>query len=520
MQELDAMLRKVKFLLIGLTLVSIGLVAGLLLSTALPDGVPQSTVTTAAPGEATQPEPTKTDLDVPGALTHMPDPSSEPLTSPFVELARKVVPAVVSVESRRTVTHPRVQGPQREFFRRLFPDADDEDGEIEVPSSGSGFIFDESGYVLTNHHVVAGSEVMDVHLADGRTFEAYLIGTDPGTDVAIVKLDLSDESDALPTVPLGNSDEIRVGDWAIAIGNPLGELEGTLTVGIISAKGRKDLRIAGGGPAYQDFLQTDASINFGNSGGPLVNARGEVIGINSAINPTGQGLGFTIPINLARRVAIELIESGTIRRGYLGILPQEVTQEIRDAWEMPALHGILVGSVSADTPAKRSGLEVGDIIMEFDGADVASVPEFRALVADAGVGVDVPIRLLRQGDPKTLHVVLAERPDTFEPPARRTREVETATLGATFEEVSPDLVDTYRLEQNSGVVITDLNPGGAGLRGGLREGDIVLEINKGRVQTSNDAERELRRAERHGKPVVFLVLRGDMTTFVSVRLER
>jgi Do/DeqQ family serine protease len=494
------------------------MVVGLLLSTTLPDGVPRSAVTDAAP-EATSDEESH-GIEVPSALTTLPEGDLSPLSSPFVEVARKVVPAVVSVDSRRTVTHPQVRGPQEDFFRRLWGDDDDENpGEIEIPSSGSGFIIDPMGYVLTNDHVVAGSEALTVHLADGRTYEAWLVGTDPGTDVAIIKLDLPYDAPPLPSVPLGNSDEVRVGDWAIAIGNPMGELEGTLTVGIISAKGRRDLRIAGGGPTYQDFLQTDASINFGNSGGPLVNVRGEVIGINSAINPTGQGLGFTIPINMAREVAIELIQSGTIRRGYLGIVPMEITADIRAAWETPDLSGILVGSVESGTPAHTSGLRVGDVILEFNDTEVEDVPEFRALVAEAGIGIDVPILLLREGRARTLHVELAERPDTPSPPSRQREEEDGSTLGLTFEDISPDLVETYELHRDEGVVVTDLESGGAARRGGLREGDVILEINKERVGSRREVEQELSRARRHGKPIIFLVQRGTTTTFVSVRLE-
>jgi serine protease Do len=532
MKDLDVMLRQVKLLLVGLTLVSIGVVAGLLLSTTLPADGPRSTVTGAAPVT----EEAGRDSRVPEALSTAPESGEDPLTSPFVELAQRVVPAVVSVESRRTISHPRISGPRGDFFRRLFPDDDDEEGEdgddpddegserdvpegnFEVPSSGSGFIIDATGYILTNDHVVAGSEGLSIHLADGRTFDAWLVGTDPGTDVAVVKIDLPAGDPDLPTVPLGNSDEIRVGDWAIAVGNPLGELEGTLTVGVISAKGRRDLRIAGGGPLYQDFIQTDASINFGNSGGPLVNARGEVIGINSAINPTGQGLGFTIPINMARDIAVELIQNGTIRRGFLGVVPQEVSSEIRQAWDMPELEGILLATVEAGTPAAEAGLEVGDVIQEFDGIEVSSVPEFRALVARAGVGVGVPIRVLREGDPIDFQVVRAERPDTVAPPQRRADVVEEPELGATLEDISGDLMEVYELSRESGVVVTGLDTGGAARRGGLREGDVILEINKAPIESKQDAERQLERAQRRGKPVVFLVERGETTTYISVRL--
>jgi len=247
--------------------------------------------------------------------------------------------------------------------------------------------------------------------------------------------------------------------------------------------------------------------------------RGEVIGINTAINPTGQGLGFTIPINMARRVAVQLIETGTVRRGYLGILPQELTAEIREAWEMPRLAGILVGSVESNTPAAAAGLKVGDVILEFAGEPVENVAAFRALVAEAGVGVDVPIRLLRDREEVALTVVLAERPDTQEPPRRRVRPVEETPLGAVLDDISPDYVESYSLQTENGVVVTEVSTGGVAARGGLREGDVILEINRSPVRNRRAAEAELNQAREAGKPIVFLVRRGAATAFVSVRLE-
>jgi len=270
---------------------------------------------------------------------------------------------------------------------------------------------------------------------------------------------------------------------------------------------------------YQDFLQTDASINFGNSGGPLVNARGEVIGINSAVNPTGQGLGFTIPINMAREVALELIQSGTIHRGYLGIIPQAVTAEIREAWEAPKLEGILVGSVEGGTPASAGGLVVGDVILEFNRSPVTEVAEFRALVAEAGVGEEVPILLLRDGQEKTLSVVLVERPDTPAPPARRQRTSDDLDLGFQFEDISATLAENYELSVKQGVVVTGVDAGSPARRGGLRIGDVILEVNRSGVESKLQLQREMTRAQNLGKPVVFLVQRGSTTTYVSVRAE-
>jgi serine protease Do len=237
------------------------------------------------------------------------------------------------------------------------------------------------------------------------------------------------------------------------------------------------------------------------------------------VNPTGQGLGFTIPINMAREVAIELIRNGTIRRGFLGILPQEITEDIRQAFDLPASGGILVGNVQTETPAEDGGLEAGDVIVDFNGEPVSNVAEFRALVAKAGVGVDVPIRLLRKGEPKSVHVVLAERPDTPEPPDRRVRERDALWLGATFNDISIPLAKEYDLDRDSGVVVTKVRGGSQASMGGLREGDVVLEVNRTRVGSKGDMDTALNRARDDGKPAVLLIEREGTTSFVTIRLE-
>ena len=494
-------------LLTGVLLVAAGLMGGLVLSTTLPNG----------PSPASSQNEEKP-LEVPRGLTVTPNPKGALIASPFVDVAKRVIPAVVSVESRHTMSHPPVQGPQEDLFRQLFPDSSD-DGRIEVPSSGSGFIFDAAGFILTNDHVVTGSETQMVHLPDGRTYEAWLVGTDPGTDVAVLKVDVPSGGPVLPVIPLGNSDEMQVGDWAMAVGNPLGELEGTVTVGIISAKGRRDLIIAGGGPAYQDYIQTDASINFGNSGGPLVNSRGEVIGINSAINPNGQGIGFAVPVNMVRKVAAELIRSGTVHRGYLGILPQEITAEIKETWDLKNEKGVIIGGVESGTPAFEAGLLVGDIILQFNGRAVEDVPSFRSLVAEAGVGIGVPIHLLRNGKAEEIRVVLAERPNTPDPPARHSRRPEAGPFGATLADISDKLKEEHDLQVDEGVVVTEVRGGGAARRGGLRVGDVVLEVNRARVKDADEATDLVTQAQATQKPVVLLVQRGTTTTYVSVHLQ-
>src|SRR5437762_9139798 len=238
-----------------------------------------------------------------------------------------------------------------------------------VPSSGSGFIIDREGRVLTNNHVVRDAETIKVTLNDGRTFKATTVGTDPATDVAVIKIDGTN----LPVLPLGDSDQLRIGDWAIAIGNPLGDLRGSVTVGIVSAQGRSNLNIFGGTPDFQDFIQTDASINFGNSGGPLCNIRGEAIGINTAINPSGQGIGFAIPINLARHVADQLVAHGKVSRAMLGVNLADLTPEIAEGFGIHGDQGVVIQEVLKNQPAERAGIRRNDVIVEFEGQPVSDV---------------------------------------------------------------------------------------------------------------------------------------------------
>jgi serine protease Do len=448
------------------------------------------------------------------------------LESPFTAIADRTLPGVVSIETKRNATgsdggpYSQFEGPYGDFFRRLFPETPQQPQQqrrnIRIPSSGSGFIIDHAGYILTNNHVVRDAAEITVTLNDHRKFKARVVGTDPGTDVAVIKIVGAGD---LPVVPLGDSDEIRIGDWAIAIGNALGELDGTLTVGVISAKGRTNLAIQGGAPSYQNFIQTDASINFGNSGGPLLNIRGEAIGINTAVNPSGEGIGFAIPINIASSISKQLIATGKVTRGYLGILPQELTPELADNWGIQG-HGVLVGGVSTNTPASQAGFQVKDVITDFDGKPVDDVQRFRLLVAETPVNKKVAVRVLRNGKPRDLAVTLAERPPEDQV-AKADNAIPNSTsdwLGVQVSALGSDAAGEFNLHDKTGVVITDVTEGSGADDSGLRPGDVIKEVNDIPVKDMVEYTHAVEAAKRKNpaKPVVFLIKRGDATQFVAV----
>lgn len=450
------------------------------------------------------------------------DPSAPAIPpSPFVAVARRVVPAVVYVDAtRRATSSPSVpdQVPPDLFHRFLPNDGED---EMNLPSSGSGFIIDLEGHILTNNHVVAGADDIMVHLSDGRRYRGEIIGTDEKTDVAVLRIRPAPGDPPFPVVRLGDSEAVEVGEWAVAIGNPLGELEGSVTVGVISAKGRADLDILGGGPDYQDFLQTDASINFGNSGGPLVNARGEVIGINTAINPTGQGLGFAIPINMARNVSAQLIAEGRVTRAYMGIVPQQLTSELAEGLGITINRGILVAHVESGGPAEKAGLRTKDIITEIDGQPVAEVNRFRRFVAEAHAGHRARLTILRGGEITTREVELVTRPDDSIGAPRRAPSVEEPPaewLGARMEPMTRDLAEGWQIDYEPGLAVLAVEPGSPAEEAGLGEGDIVREVNDRDVQTLEDWSRVLEAARGRTRPLVLLVSRGGVVSYVAIRV--
>jgi Do/DeqQ family serine protease len=442
------------------------------------------------------------------------------LESPFTRIADKTLPAVVSIETKRNVdqSNPSFEGPYGDFFRRLFPDqpegGQEQRRQMRVPSTGSGFIFDKQGRILTNNHVVRDAAEITVTLGTHKKYKAKVVGTDPSTDVAVIQIQGSGD---FPTVPLGDSDEIRVGDWAIAIGNALGELEGTLTVGVISAKGRSNLSIVGGPPVYQSFIQTDASINFGNSGGPLLNIRGEAVGINTAINPSGEGIGFAIPINMAKSIATQLVSNGKVTRGYLGIVPQELTPDLAENWGIEGTRGVLVGSVSSDGPASKAGFQVKDVITTFDGKNVDDVERFRLLVADTPVNKKVRVGVMRSGKPRDILVTMAERP--AEDDIQRQQRPAASVLGIRVEPIGGETAKDLGIDEKDGVLVVDVLDGGSGDDAGLRRGDVIKEVNDKAVKDPLEYDAAIQRAREKNpeKPIVLLIKRGDSTRFIAVQ---
>jgi len=422
-----------------------------------------------------------------------------PTTAPppgWTDAAKAALPAVVNVATARVM-----KVPDNPFFRTLF-------GGQSIPRRergiGSGVIVTADGYVLTNNHVVEGAQDIRVTLSDRREVTARVIGTDPRTDLAVLKL----PGNGYPVVALADSSRVEVAEVVLALGNPFG-LSHTVTQGIVSAVGRADVGIAD----YEDFIQTDAPINPGNSGGALVDARGALIGINTAIvSPTGgfSGIGFAVPVNMARQVMDQLVKRGHLTRGYLGVAVQEVTAALARGLGVSAQHGILVGDVAPESPAARAGLRRGDVITAVDGKPVDDVGRFRNLVASTEPGTALKLTVLRDGREQTVDVTVAESPKRAPTSAAAPNLPERP--GLSVSDVTPEVGRALGLPPDvRGAVVTDVVPGGPAAEAGLRPGDVIVEVNRKRVQSPQDVVRELQQAR--GRDVVVLVNRGGSTAY-------
>ncbi len=411
------------------------------------------------------------------------------ITAPesFSELTEKVSPAVVNIRTVKTIkSGGRVfrhfsrdpfdkNDPFYDFFEKFFGD-EDRQREFKQRSLGSGFIIDKDGYIVTNNHVIENADKIKVRLKNGSEFDAEIVGRDPNTDLALIKIKSGEN---LPVVKLGDSDALKVGQWVVAIGSPFG-LEHTVTAGIVSAKGR----VIGSGP-YDDFIQTDASINPGNSGGPLINMKGEVVGINTAIIASGQGIGFAIPISLAKGIIDQLKKEGEVTRGWLGVTIQSLGQDLAEYYGIKDGKGALVMDVVPGDPADEAGIEPNDIILEVNGNKVESSRDLTRMIAKIGVGEHIKIKVWRDRRIKTFNVKIAKRPDTSVISKRTGKQQEDA-LGIRVSKVTTEIARRFNITEAEGVIVVGIEPGSKGEEAGVMTGDIIKEVNHKAIKTVND----------------------------------
>ncbi len=417
----------------------------------------------------------------------------------YAPVVERVMPAVVTIRVQKRAAMVPTNQQIPEEFRRFFGDQLPQmRGQRPVQRGlGSGVIASADGYILTNNHVVDSVDEVKVELSDSRTFTAKVVGTDPATDLAVVKIDAK----SLPTLVFGDSDAVKVGDVALAIGNPL-NVGQTVTSGIISAKGRQT---PDGGDGYQDFLQTDAAINHGNSGGALVNAGGELIGINSQIMSPSDGnigLGFAIPSNMAKSVMDQLIASGTVRRARLGVRIQQITPDMASSLGLSSTHGALVSTVDEGSPAARAGLKQGDVITQYNGKAVADNNQLRNAVASTMPGTTVPVQILRDGRSQTLQATVGELAPAKDKPGVSSEPKGEGRYGMTLE------------SSEKGLVVAEVDPSGIAAESGVRKGDVIEKVNGRAVKTADELKSALDRKD--GKASLVLVNREGVSLFLTL----
>jgi serine protease Do len=459
-----------------------------------------------------------------------PSAQARPAPDSFADLADRLLPAVVNISSSQTVDSgagieaPEVPpgSPFEEFFRE-FLERNPSSPSRRATSLGSGFVISPDGFIVTNNHVIQDADEISVILHDKTRLQAEVIGRDPKTDLAVLKIE---PERALPAVTFGDSEKTRVGDWVVAIGNPFG-FGGSVTAGIISARSR-DIQV---GP-YDDFFQTDASINRGNSGGPMFNLAGEVIGINTAIfSPSGGsvGIGFAIPSNVAEPVVRQLIEHGEVRRGWLGVRIQTVTEELAESFRLAEPSGALVAEVMADGPAASAKMRKGDVIIAFGDRRIDDMRELPRLVADTEVGRSVPVTVWRDGKEVVLNVTVAALDEDGEQVAERTtgrsKPPSTLTLeplGLTLAELDDKLRERFELAgEDQGVVVTEVKADSVSAGKGLNPGDLIVEVEQGEVLSPGDVAARIEDARKAGrKSVLFLVEGQAGLQFVAIPIDK
>lgn len=392
-----------------------------------------------------------------------------------------------------------------ELFEQFFKDRVPK--KYRQTSLGSGFIIDKDGYILTNNHVVEKTDEIKVKLSNQMEFNAKIIGRDPKTDLALIRIETKEH---LTPLPLGDSDRLEVGDWVIAIGNPFG-LDHTVTAGIVSAKYRKI-----GAGSYENFIQTDASINFGNSGGPLLNTKGEVVGINSAIisgSGGSIGIGFAIPINMVKEILPQLKE-GKVVRGWLGVMIQKITTELKEKLQLKDEKGALVADITRDGPAEKAGIKRGDVIISFDGKEIKEMSELPFIVASTPVNKAVLVEVMRGGKKKSIKVKIGELKEQAEAKAEIE---EKSDLGMTVEKITPELVRQFGLSERSGLVVVHVENNSPAERAGIRQGDIFVEIDQEPIKELSKYREKLQEYEK-GDTILFLVKRKGTTLYLTLKI--
>jgi serine protease Do len=440
----------------------------------------------------------------------------------FVEIAKAVKPAVVNIYA--TKSSGRGEGPHAmpfddPFFRRFFGDEffrrfEQQPKERKERGLGSGVIVESNGLIITNNHVVGKADEIRVTLSDKREFKAKLIGTDPKTDIAVVRIDAT----GLPTVPWADSDRLEVGEFVLAVGNPFG-LTQTVTLGIVSALGR-----AAGIAEYEDFIQTDAAINPGNSGGPLVNVRAELVGINTAIfsqSGGNMGIGFAVPSNMAQSIMGQLVQTGKVVRGWLGVSIQELTPELASQFGVGETKGVLVSDVMDDSPAKKAGFERADVIVEYDGKSMDSPTHLRNAVAQTPVGKKVAVKIIRDKKPKTIELTIAEQPKAMAQSGEEDAGESTAPTGVLssleVRELNDELASRYGVKPSErGVVVVRVKPGSTAEELGVREGDMIVEVNRQAVTSVKAYERIASKLPKDHS-VLLLLKRQGRTIYLTLR---
>jgi serine protease Do len=430
------------------------------------------------------------------------------IPSSFAELAERLGPTVVNIQVTKVAPvgdvqgMPGLDGPDGEFFQRFFRDRMPRREPRRMQGSGSGVIISQDGYILTNNHVVDSAQEVTVTTADKLEYKARVIGRDDKTDLAVLKIA------ATGALPVGNSADLKVGEWVVAIGNPFG-LGHTVTAGIVSAKGR----VIGAGP-YDDFIQTDAPINPGNSGGPLFNLHGEMVGINTAIIASGQGIGFAIPADLAKPLIPQLVTTGGVTRGYLGVSIQSITLELAKAMKLDERQGALVSEVVSGSPAAQTGIRQGDVIVGFNDEPIKEAHDLPAVVAKTPVGAHVTVTLRRDGKSQKVPVTIGKLP-AEQATGEESSQAAPSQWGLQLQDVTPQMARQRGLTAAAGVMVVGVQPGSPAERAGLQRGDVIREVNRQAVQSVQEVRGAIAKADNQDA-VALLVKRNQGSVFVAM----